>query len=349
MPKKNWVFTIPNPDPEQDQPTNLEMFTYLVLGKEVGEGGLNHLQGFCVLKEPLKFAVLKVLFPRWRNIQNTRCSEETNAAYCKKGEQSHDEWEKFKLKGPNYGKNADVFEHGECPAYRKKGSEKGAESTKRKWDDAWTLAKSGDVESIDAKIRITNYRTIRQVQKDFQQRPEDLDGVCGVWYYGPPNTGKSYLARDLPSLTWYDKPCNKWWDGYQGEDVVIIDDFDLQHKVLGHHLKRWADRYSFPAEMKGSTLQIRPKKIVVTSNYPIQEIFNDDEELQKALLRRFKVTHFHEKEWWKKQSKDTSPPMKKPRYSHEVECVESSEEEDEERARDDELDSIIDNLIALHE
>jgi len=330
MPKKNWLFTIPNYT-EEDEPKNLDMFTYLVLGREVGEGGLKHLQGFCVLQEPLKFAAMQMLFPRWRNIQNPRCSEETNAAYCKKGEQSHDEWEKFKLKGPNYGKNADVFEHGECPAYRKKGSEngakKGGEATKRKWDDAWELAKKGEIESIDSKIRLNNYRTIRQVQKDYQERMPDLEKVCGVWYYGPPNTGKSHLARDLPDCTWYDKPCNKWWDGYQGEDVVIIDDFDKNHKVLGHHLKRWTDRYSFPAEMKGSTLQIRPKKIIVTSNYSISEIFDDDEEMAKALLRRFTVTHFHEREWWKKDKR----PMKRPRLDllpHEVEISsESSSEE----------------------
>lgn len=343
MPKKNWLFTIPNYT-EDDEPKNLEMFTYLVLGKEVGEGGLKHLQCFCILKEPLKFAAMQMLFPRWRNLQNPKCSEETNALYCKKGEQSHEEWEKFKAKGPNFGKNANFFEHGECPSYRKKGAEKGGESTKRKWDDAWTLAKKGEIESIDSKIRLTNYRTIRQVQKDYQERMPDLDGVCGVWYYGPPNTGKSHLARDIPDGTWYDKPCNKWWDGYQGEDVVIIDDLDKNHKVLGHHIKRWADRYSFPAEMKGSTLQIRPKKIVVTSNYSIREIFDDDPEMANAILRRFKVTHFHEKEWWKKVD---GPPMKKPRYACkapvEIDIPSSSEEENVE----DPVEDIVDTLFNL--
>lgn len=318
MPKKNWMFTIPN-YADDCVPSNLAMFKYIVLGKEVGAGGLRHIQGFCILNEPMKFAAMKLLFPTWRNLENSRTSETACAAYCKKGEQSHEEWELLKTKGPSYGKNADVFEAGVLPdkGYLKKNSAKGGEATKRKWDDAWDLAKKGDVEAIDSKIRLTSYRVIRQVQKDYQKPPDHLDDVCGMWFYGPPGTGKSHTARDMGTSI-YDKPCNKWWDGYQGEEIALIDDFDLNHKVLGHHLKRWTDRYAFPAESKGSTLQIRPKTIIVTSNYSIEEIFDGDEEMIKALRRRFQVRHFHEREWWKKGKSaprwvPNGPALKKPR------------------------------------
>lgn len=68
------------------------------------------------------------------------------------------------------------------------------------------------------------------------------------------------------------KPLSKWWDGYNQEDVVLIDDFELDSlKYLGHYLKLWADPYGLlHGEVKGGKVSLNFKKLYVTSNYTIE-------------------------------------------------------------------------------
>lgn len=81
---------------------------------------------------------------------------------------------------------------------------------------------------------------------------------------------------------------SKWWDGYDGERCVLIEDVDKSHTFLGYFLKIWADHYPFPAECKGSKTAIRPQRIIVTSNYAPDEIWTDLPTLE-PIMRRFKV------------------------------------------------------------
>jgi len=161
-------------------------------------------------------------------------------------------------------------------------------ASKTDWDLAKKNAKEGKIDDVPADVYIKYYNTLKTIAKDNMAKANDLDDVCGTWYYGPPGVGKSHKARqDFPDA--YMKMQNKWWCGYQTEENVIIDDFDS--KQLGHHLKIWADKYAFIAETKGYAINIRPKKIVVTSNYSIDEIFTEDPILAAAIKRRFNVVH----------------------------------------------------------
>jgi len=142
------------------------------------------------------------------------------------------------------------------------------------------------LDKIEAKIFVQNYRTLKQIKFDFQQKPDDLDNVCGEWLHGPSDVGKSHTAR-TENPGFYEKMLNKWWDQYEGEDVVLIDDVDKSCEFLGQFLKRWADKYSFRVEIKNHSVLIRPKKIIVTSQYLPSQIWRDPAMIE-AINRRFK-------------------------------------------------------------
>lgn len=267
---RRWCFTLNNPlvatlELLQENPS----VTYGVVGREVGDSGTPHLQGFLYFGANKRLAAVRGVLAE-AHWEVARGSIDQNRVYCTK--------------------DGDFVEWGEKPVER---TEAGSREASR-WALAYEAAKVGDMDAIPGDVHLRAYRTIRQITVDFMTAPADLEDVCGVWIHGPAGAGKSHLARErFPDF--YAKMANKWWDGYQNQEYVIMDDVDANHKVLGHHFKLWMDKWPFLAEVKGGTLYIRPLKFVVTSQYAPDEIFEDQATLA-AIERRCEVVHLEARE-----------------------------------------------------
>lgn len=61
---------------------------------------------------------------------------------------------------------------------------------------------------------------------------------------------------------------------------------DEQGDKLGHLLKLWADSYSLTGEVKGGTIPLNFKRLVVTSNYSIDHIFGVDPDMHQTAKQR---------------------------------------------------------------
>jgi hypothetical protein len=121
--------------------------------------------------------------------------------------------------------------------------------------------------------------------------PYTAPDVRGVWFYGPPGTGKTHAARTrYPGA--YIKAQNKWWDGYQKQRFVVLDDLD--QSCLNHYLKIWADKWPCTGESKGGTLNLHHRAFIVTSNYEPEDLVRGDQAMCQAIRRRFKFEHFAE-------------------------------------------------------
>jgi len=262
-----WVYTYNNPT--APIPFNTHQMLYHVYGDEVGESGTRHYQGFVVFKTRKLFTQVKELCPEahWESTKGTYLQA---ADYCKK--------------------EGKYVEEGTLPEQpQSKGAKTGGEVTKAKWRFISDAAKKGDLHLIDAdhpKQFVNSYRNLVAIRKDFTVRLPDLNGCCGIWYHGKPGVGKTRLCSvKYPNA--YLKRMNKWFDGYNNEKVVVLDDLGMDHQFMGYELKKLADRYCYMVEVKNASMYIRPEKCIVTSQYRIEQIWANDAETRSALLRRF--------------------------------------------------------------
>jgi len=234
---------------------------YYIVGKEnAPTTNTPHLQGYVYWSNARTLVSARAKLPGC-HLVIARGTPEQNKDYCSKG--------------------GDYVEFGTQPKSRK---QLGGDEADR-WARAWDAAKLGDIEAIDPDIRLRYYSGLKRIAQDYLPRVEPILDVCGIWVHGESGCGKTRaVLAQFPEC--YIKPRNNWWDGYQREPVVLVDDLDIFDRVLGGKLKHWADFAPFIAESKGSSIRIRPERLIVTSQYSIEEIW-EDQPTRDALNRRF--------------------------------------------------------------
>ncbi len=258
---KHWCMTINNPTSTLDSYWDPALMSYFICGEEFGEEHeIPHHQAYVCFINRKRLTGVKKLFPR-AHLEIKFGTVQEALTYCKK--------------------DGKFLSFGVVPVTAK-------QALKRKWDDVWSLAKAGEYELIAKDILIPHYKNIKQIHADNPPKLPALTMLGNYWIHGATGVGKTHLAIEtFPD--YFDKLPTKWWDGYQGEETILLDDMAPGLlRLMSYYLKRWADLYPFPVEIKGSSMMIRPRHIVVTSQYSINQCFEYDNKTIYALQRRFK-------------------------------------------------------------
>lgn len=275
-----WHFTLNNYtllDEDHIKTTIKSFARYIVYGYEVGEEcGTPHLQGYIYFHNQRQRKSVARLLPR-AHIEPARKSAQEGKKYCQKQGNGGWEW-------------------GDIPIDPSVARERGGQGNAARYAKAIEHGMAGRADIVreeDPQLYLLHGVRIESL---YAPDTVPIDGeLLHEWWVGPSGSGKSRLLWELyPNH--FAKALNKWWDGYRFQDVVAIEEWAPKNDCTASALKKWADRYPFPGEIKGGNMQrLRPKKIIVLSNYTPQQCFLNSEDLE-PMLRRFTVINFPHQE-----------------------------------------------------
>lgn len=266
---RNFCFTLNNYTEDEIAVVKEWDCKYLIFGKELGESNTPHLQGYVSFACQKTLSALKKLSDR-AHWEIARGTPKQASDYC--------------------AKDGDVFEKGTRPLSQQ---EKG-DAEKDRWAKALKDCADGNIEDIPADIAGKHLKSLEYACHRIRVSKRKLEILEGdmphEWYVGDTGCGKSRTARLENPGAYIKDPQTAWWDGYVDQEIVIVDDFDKFQVKQGGDMKRWLDRYPFQAQFKGGYQLIRPKKIIVTSQYTPSEIW-DDVKTTDAIMRRVSLRH----------------------------------------------------------
>jgi len=152
---------------------------------------------------------------------------------------------------------------------------------------------------------VTSYQAMKGAEMLFKyKKPKVRTNQRVYWYHGSTGSGKTRAVYNFAEVSrfevWASAEDIRWFDGYSGEKVALIDDFrpsDAKFSWLLKVLDRWPIR----VPVKGTHVCYEPEHIFVTCPYSPTECYKNrsDEDLYQ-LNRRINIVQLFGTEVFRK-------------------------------------------------
>lgn len=236
-----------------------------------------HFQGYVQLKVKERPTMINRVWPG-AHLVVARGSPEQNREYCTKSRtRVAGPWERGTI-GPGAGDRTDLKALGAAIMAGKKVSEVAEDKP----------------EAVIHYAR--GLKALEEIASRKAAESETRDPYTYV-LWGDTGTGKTSLAHaffgESSIYTHHLVPGgHQWFDGYDGQPALIIDDFTGW--VPFRTLLLWLDRYPCRLEVKGGFTYARWRHVFITSNKPPEQWYTDESCLAPLARRVSYVWHFPE-------------------------------------------------------
>ena len=253
--------------------TQLRLCTdYFIVGKETGEEGTCHLQGYLCLTNRNRLLSVKNKLCERMHIEVARGTPSSNRAYC--------------------SKDGDFIEEGVIPPDNNSGQQSRDDIARefRLCVERGRLGVREFADNFPGAYAYSGHQLLRNTLAIGD--PPDRPDIHVDWIWGKPGVGKSKSAHERYPEAYNKDPRTKWWNGYILQQDCIIDDFAAGGIDI-NHLLRWFDRYKCYVEVKGDMVPLCAFNFIVTSNFHPSVVFTCNLGVEHpqlpALMRRINV------------------------------------------------------------
>ena len=162
------------------------------------------------------------------------------------------------------------------------------ERKRKRWRRTLSCAKEGKLDDIEPELLVRYYGALKRIRNDFKVKPGCLESTCGYGYMAVPAAESPMLCKTPTPITTRKVTINGG-TGMMVKTLPISTISEEETNGSENFISNIGPTGTlFAAESKGFCGQIRPKKFIVTSQYRIEDIWEDKETIE-ALKRRFIV------------------------------------------------------------